>query len=48
MIHTGVIEIQPQAESGNENEEVFGDNRPCAVLGIRRTCQVSLMLSQSQ
>jgi hypothetical protein len=35
MIHTGVIQIQPQVENGNENEEVFGDNRPCAVLGIR-------------
>jgi hypothetical protein len=40
MIHTGVIQIQPQAENGNE--EVFGDKRPCVVLGIRRTCQVSL------
>jgi hypothetical protein len=36
MIHTGVIQIQPQAENGNENEEVFGDDRRCAVLDIKK------------
>ena len=29
MIHTGVIEINGRGE--NDNEEVFGDKRPCAV-----------------
>jgi hypothetical protein len=34
MMHTAVIEINRRLKI--TNEEVFGDDEPCAVLGIRK------------
>jgi hypothetical protein len=33
MLHTGVIQINGRKKNGNE--EVFGDDRPCAVLDVQ-------------